>query len=169
MLANILFKDALPATSIVLDRVLFTICGDSSTDTIMSTPQAAHTPLVPAPALFSVKGKHALITGGSRGIGQAMAHALADAGASICLAQRDLTNTTTAAALRAKGIRVELVQCDLTCMQDAKEVVPKAVELMNGRIDIVVNCGGLLKRKPSTEVSEDDWDSVSTETFIECC
>lgn len=126
--------------------------------------QASDTPAVPALELFSVKGKHALITGGSRGIGAAMAVALADAGASICLAQRDMNNTTTADSIRAKGTRVELVQCDLDSMRDSKEIVSRAVEAMDGRIDIVVNCGGLLKRKPSVDVSEEEWDSVRLTT-----
>lgn len=124
------------------------------------TLEAANTPDVPALNLFSIKGKHALVTGGSRGIGAVMAKALADAGASVCLAQRDLSNTNTADKLRAQGTRVELVQCDLNNLQDAKGVVSKAVDAMDGRIDIVVNCGGLLKRKPSVDVEEEEWDEV---------
>lgn len=129
------------------------------------TLEAANTPDVPALNLFSIKGKHALVTGGSRGIGAVMAKALADAGASVCLAQRDLSNTSTADTLRAQGTRVELVQCDLRNLQDAKGVVSKAVDAMDGRIDIVVNCGGLLKRKPSVDVEEEEWDEVCSSVF----
>ncbi|KAM5350765.1 hypothetical protein ACJ41O_007270 [Fusarium nematophilum] len=121
---------------------------------------AAPTPDVPSPALFSVKGKNALITGGSRGIGRAMAVALAEAGASICIAQRDLANTETADIIRSNGGQVQTVQCDLSNMTDAKGVFQRALDLMDGRIDILINCGGLLKRKETILVTEEDWDSV---------
>ncbi|KPM41820.1 hypothetical protein AK830_g4710 [Neonectria ditissima] len=126
----------------------------------MATLAAAPTPDVPALDLFSLKGKNALITGGSRGIGAAMAHALADAGASICIAQRDVSNTTVADAIRAKGTKVEIVHCDLTNMEDAKGVFQKALDVLDDRIDILVNCGGLLKRKEALLIDEEEWDSV---------
>jgi 2-dehydro-3-deoxy-D-gluconate 5-dehydrogenase len=123
-------------------------------------PAAASTPQIPAPELFLLVGKNALITGGSRGIGRAMAIALAEAGASVCIAQRDLENTATADAIRAKGGKAQMVQCDLRNMEEAKGVFQKALDVMDGRIDILINCSGLLKRKPSLEVSEEEWDSV---------
>ncbi|KAK7417871.1 hypothetical protein QQX98_004346 [Neonectria punicea] len=97
----------------------------------MATLTAAPTPNVPALDLFSLKGKNALVTGGSRGIGAAMAHALSDAGASLCLAQRDVSNTATADAIRAKGTRVEIVSCDLTSMGDVKGVFQKALDVLD--------------------------------------
>ncbi|KAK7415465.1 hypothetical protein QQZ08_012332 [Neonectria magnoliae] len=126
----------------------------------MADLAAAPTPNVPALDLFSLKGKNALVTGGSRGIGAAMAHALADAGASLCLAQRDVNNTVTADAIRAKGTRVEIVHCDLTSMEDVKGVFQKALDVMDDRVDILINCGGLLKRKETVLVSEEEWNSV---------
>ncbi|KAF7556198.1 hypothetical protein G7Z17_g1625 [Cylindrodendrum hubeiense] len=126
----------------------------------MTTLAAAPTPDVHALELFSLKGKNALITGGSRGIGAAMAHALADAGASICIAQRDVSNTTVADAIRAKGGKAEIIQCDLTKMDEVKAVFQKALDVLDDRIDILINCGGLLKRKETILVTEEDWDSV---------
>lgn len=131
----------------------------------MATLAAAATPDVHALELFSLKGKNALITGGSRGIGAAMAHALADAGASICIAQRDVSNTTTADAIRAKGTKVEIVACDLTKMDEAKAGFQKALDVMDDRIDILINCGGLLKRKETVLVTEEDWDSLRLSRF----
>ncbi|KAH6867349.1 hypothetical protein B0T10DRAFT_524482 [Thelonectria olida] len=126
----------------------------------MAALAAAHTPKVPALQLFSLRGKNALITGGTRGIGAAMAHALADAGASLCIAQRDVANTTTADAIRAKGTPVKIVPCDLADFDDAKSVFQKALDVMDGRIDILINCGGLLKRQQVVDVTEENWDSV---------
>ncbi|CAL5868047.1 uncharacterized protein PFLUO_LOCUS2270 [Penicillium psychrofluorescens] len=126
----------------------------------MDTLAAAETPLVSAMNLFSLQGKHALVTGGSRGIGAAMAHALADAGCSVCIAQHDVTNTTVADAIRAKGVRAELLQCNLSNMDEARGLFPKALEVMGGQIDILINCAGTLHRKPSVDVTEQEWDSV---------
>ena len=127
----------------------------------MSAPTAEHTPQVPALQLFSLKGRNAFVTGGSRGIGAAIAIALADAGASVCIAQRDTSKTETADAIRARGIKAETIACDLADMNDVKGVFQRALEVMDGRIDILVNCGGLLKRKDILSVSEEEWDAVS--------
>ncbi|KAF2191623.1 NAD(P)-binding protein, partial [Zopfia rhizophila CBS 207.26] len=83
-----------------------------------------------------------------------------EAGALICIAQRDMRNTSTADRIRAKGAKAEIVQCDLRDMEDAKGVFQKALDNMDGRIDITVNCGGLLMRKGSVDISQEEWDSV---------
>lgn len=130
----------------------------------MSTPTAEPTPQMPALDLFSLKGKTAFVTGGSRGIGAAIAIALADAGTSVCIAQRDTTNTDTADAIRARGVRAEIVSCDLGDMDAVKKVFQQALDAMDGRIDILVNCGGILKRKEVLSVSEEEWDAVRSKT-----
>ncbi|KAI8652744.1 hypothetical protein NCS57_01339400 [Fusarium keratoplasticum] len=126
----------------------------------MSTPAAEPTPQIPSLDLFSLKGKNAFVTGGSRGIGAAIAIALADAGASVCIAQRDTTNTDTADAIRDRGVRAEIISCDLDDMDAVKGVFQRALDIMDGRIDILVNCGGILKRKEALSVSEEEWDAV---------
>ncbi|RSL55434.1 hypothetical protein CEP53_007085 [Fusarium sp. AF-6] len=126
----------------------------------MSTPAAEPTPQIPALDLFSLKGKNAFVTGGSRGIGAAIAIALADAGASICISQRDTANTDTADAIRARGVKAEIIPCDLGDMDAVKGVFQQALDFMDGRIDILVNCGGILKRKEVLSVSEEEWDVV---------
>ncbi|KAL6366026.1 hypothetical protein LRP88_00119 [Fusarium phalaenopsidis] len=124
----------------------------------MSTLAAELTPQIPALDLFSLSGKNAFVTGGSRGIGAAIAIALADVGASVCIAQRDTTNTDTADAIRDRGARAEIVSCDLGDMDAVKGVFQQALDAMEGRIDILVNCGGILKRKEVLSVSEEEWD-----------
>ncbi|WAO95856.1 Hypothetical protein NCS54_01350100 [Fusarium falciforme] len=126
----------------------------------MSTPAAEPTPQIPALDLFSLRGKNAFVTGGSRGIGAAIAIALADAGASVCIAQRDTTNTDTADDIRDRGVRAEIILCDLGDMDAVKGVFQQALDVMDGRIDILVNCGGILKRKEALSVSEEEWDAV---------
>ena len=132
----------------------------------MSQLSSAETPSVPALELFSLKGQTALITGGSRGIGAAIALAFAEAGASVCIAQRDLSNTSTADNIRSRGYKAEIVLCDLSNAEDVKAVFQKALDVMGGEIHILVNCAGLLKRNESINISEEDWDYVSASFFF---
>jgi 2-deoxy-D-gluconate 3-dehydrogenase len=126
----------------------------------MSASSSQETPAMSSLDLFSLRNQNVLITGGSRGIGAAIAVALAEAGASICLAQRDVSNDATAKLIRSKGCRAEVIPCDLANTEDVKGVFQKALDVMDQEIHILVNCGGLLKRSESTSVSEADWDYV---------
>jgi len=124
------------------------------------TPAAEPTPSVPVHELFSLKGKVALLSGGTRGIGEACAIALAQAGAAVCLIQRDTSKTDTRDALRLLGVRAEIVECDLADMESVKSVFERALGLMGGEIHILVNCGGIQRRHPATQFPEKDWDEV---------
>lgn len=131
-----------------------------------STPQpptGAPTPSVPSPQLFSLAGKTALVTGGTRGIGAACAIALAQAGASICLLQRDVNKTTTQAHILQLGgpTKCEIVEADLSDLKAAREAFKKGVEVMGGQIDILVNCAGIQRRAPAVDFSDEDWNDVS--------
>ncbi|KNZ80332.1 2-dehydro-3-deoxy-D-gluconate 5-dehydrogenase [Termitomyces sp. J132] len=123
------------------------------------------TPSVPTPSLFSLKGKSVLLTGGTRGIGASCAIALAEAGASICLVQRNLPKGTppnheTLNAIRALGARAEVVYCDLDNMEAVKGLFQAALNVMGGQIHVLVNCAGIQRRSPSLDFPENDWDDV---------
>ncbi|RDB28056.1 2-dehydro-3-deoxy-D-gluconate 5-dehydrogenase [Hypsizygus marmoreus] len=123
------------------------------------------TPSVPALQLFSLAGQNVLITGATRGIGAACALALAEAGASICLVQRNPAegtqpNLETLNAIRALGGSAEVIYCDLDDLQAVKQVFQKALDVMQGQIHILVNCAGIQRRSPSLDFSEKDWDDV---------
>ncbi|KAL0959833.1 hypothetical protein HGRIS_011510 [Hohenbuehelia grisea] len=123
----------------------------------------ADTPHIPALDLFSLRAKSAIITGATRGIGKACAIALAQAGANVCLVQRpsDTPNTTVRDALRALGVRSEIVYCDMSDLECVKtRVFQDALDVMGGQIDILVNCAGINRRHPSVEFPEEDWDDV---------
>ncbi|KAG6872706.1 hypothetical protein C0995_007374 [Termitomyces sp. Mi166 len=120
---------------------------------------------VPTPSLFSLKGKNVLLTGGTRGIGAACAVALAEAGASICLVQRNSPDGTppnheTLNAIRALGAVAQVVYCDLDNMEAVKGLFQLALDHMGGQIHILVNCAGIQRRSPSLDFSESDWDDV---------
>lgn len=108
-----------------------------------------------------------------QGIGAACAIALAQAGASICLVQREPSsqggepNTATADAIRAIGGTVKIVYCDLADMDAVRELFPKALEAMGGNIHVLINCAGIQRRSPSVSFSEKDWDDVR-HFYISC-
>ncbi|KAF1948418.1 NAD(P)-binding protein [Byssothecium circinans] len=109
--------------------------------------------------LFSLEGQTALVTGGTRGIGQAMAIALAEAGADILLVQRDTTNQTTKQAIEKLNRKATIYTCDLSSPSSVSALTPKI--LADGhRIHILLNCGGIQKRHPAHQFPDEDWQAV---------
>ncbi|KAK9895441.1 NAD-binding protein [Cystobasidium minutum MCA 4210] len=116
-------------------------------------------------SLFGLKGKTALCTGATRGIGKNMAEALAKAGADVILIQRNESNTETRDSIRALGRRAEIVTCDLADKESVrgltKRVVgPKSEGGMGETIDILINCGGIQRRTPAENFPDEDWEEV---------
>lgn len=112
------------------------------------------------PNLFSLEGKVALVTGASRGLGQAMALGLAAAGADIAGLDRQ-TCSDTCEQVRALGRRFHDVTCDLSQAgpNEMSGVVEEVVAQLGG-LDILLNNAGIIRRAPIFEFSETDWDDV---------
>lgn len=108
--------------------------------------------------LFKLSGKTALVTGANTGLGQAIAIALAEAGADIVAAGRSGA-AETGERVAALGRRFLDVQADLSSTAPIQGAVDAAVAL-NGRLDIVVNNAGIIRRADSLDVTEEDWDLV---------
>ena len=110
---------------------------------------------------FSLQGKVALVTGARRGLGQAMAVGLAEAGADIAGLVRTPECDDTRAQVEALGRRFMLVRCDLlkTPVAALSDTVASVVEEL-GRLDILVNNAGIIRRTPAIDFSEQDWDQV---------
>lgn len=107
---------------------------------------------------FSLEGKVAIVTGCSRGLGQGMALALADAGADI-LGVDYSEASDTKAKVEALGKKFHHVEADLMKTDKLEAIVAKAVELY-GHVDILVNNAGIIRRNDSVDFSEKDWDDV---------
>lgn len=108
---------------------------------------------------FRLDGKVAVVTGAGTGLGEAMAAALAEAGADIAAAYNRHPPDRLQAGVEAAGRRFVAVQADLKSVDAAAGLVEVAVDRL-GRLDILVNNAGIIRRAPSLEFSETDWDDV---------
>jgi NAD(P)-dependent dehydrogenase (short-subunit alcohol dehydrogenase family) len=110
--------------------------------------------------LFDLSGKVAIVTGTSRGLGQYFARALARAGADLVITSRKLSSLTEfKQEIESLGRKALPVQLDVLSQSDIENMVKMTVKEY-GKIDILVNNAGLNIRKPSIEVSSQDWDTV---------
>lgn len=108
--------------------------------------------------IFSLKGKVALFTGGSRGLGKAMAIGLAKAGADVAVVGRQ-ADQAVIDQITACGVRGKFFAFDLENVDAIPELV-KAVQDEFGHIDILVNNAGVQKRHKAVEFPKADWDFV---------
>ncbi|KAK3371978.1 hypothetical protein B0H63DRAFT_496711 [Podospora didyma] len=109
--------------------------------------------------MFSLEGHTAAITGGTRGIGQAVAIALAEAGADILLLQRDESSTATLEAIQALGRKATIFTADLSDAVDVAKLVPRILAY-GEEIRILVNCAGIQRRHPCEKFPDSDFNEV---------
>ena len=107
---------------------------------------------------FDLAGKVAIVTGANTGIGQAIALALAEAGADVAAVGRTPAEETVAKA-RALGRKAEIVSADLSTIEPVQRVIDETVEKL-GRLDILVNNAGIIRRGDAVDFTEEDWDAV---------
>jgi 2-deoxy-D-gluconate 3-dehydrogenase len=107
---------------------------------------------------FDLAGKAALVTGANTGIGQAIAVALAQAGADVALAGRS-EPTETLAQIAATGRKRVNIKADLSSIEPVGRVIDEAIAGL-GKIDILVNNAGIIRRDDLLQFSEEDWDAV---------
>ncbi len=109
---------------------------------------------------FSLAGKTALVTGASSGIGQAIAIAMAEAGAKVAVHSRTRGNATeTIATIEANGgVAVEVVG-DMAEQAAPRSVYNQTIDELS-RVDILINNSGTIRRAPAVEYSEEDWQAV---------
>lgn len=117
---------------------------------------------------FSLAGRVALVTGASRGIGFAIAGALAEAGAHVLLNGRDpATLAPKVDALRGQGLAAEALAFDVTDAAASAAAVAEAAS-RHGRLDILVNNAGITVRRPLAEFDDADWARVIEADLSAC-
>ena len=110
--------------------------------------------------LFDLSGRAALVTGGSRGLGQEMAEGLAEAGASLMLvARREQWLTPTIEEFKERGFACEGVLGDVANPEHVQNAVNKTVEAF-GKIDILVNNAGVAWGSPAEDLAVEKWKMV---------
>jgi len=110
--------------------------------------------------LFDLKGRTALVTGGSRGLGLQMAHALGEAGAKVMLSSRkDQDLIAAAAELKGAGIDVDWIAADCSKEADIRALADETIRRF-GHVDILVNNAGAAWGAPAEDHPVDAWDKV---------
>ncbi len=121
---------------------------------------------------YSLEGRVAVVTGGSRGIGRVIAEALIDAGASVAVADIDAQGANnTAGELARNGARTLGLAMDVTASESVRDAA-FAVKDAFGRIDIAVNNAGICRNTDAAETSDEDWldvIDVNLNGVFRCC
>ena len=107
---------------------------------------------------FRLDGSVAVVTGGSKGIGQAVALAMAEAGADVAVVSRSV-DPALEATVSALGRRFYHHRADLTDRQQSKAVIPAVADAL-GDVDILINNAGIIPRAPAEAFTEKDWDAT---------
>lgn len=111
--------------------------------------------------LFDLNGKVALVTGGSRGLGKAMARGLAEAGADIVISSRHENELRAALdeILKDTSRKGRFIVADMSRRDDVRRLAQSAIEQM-GRVDILINNAGTNVPQDSAAIKDEDWDRV---------
>lgn len=119
--------------------------------------------------LFDLSGKSALITGGSKGLGKAMARGFAEAGADVFISSRHEDELRAAAAEIANGLDVEVewMVCDMTDRAAVKALADEAVKRL-GKVDILVNNAGSNQPQAIDEITDEAWDTIVELDLTSC-
>jgi NAD(P)-dependent dehydrogenase (short-subunit alcohol dehydrogenase family) len=113
-----------------------------------------------ASKLFDLAGKTAVVVGGTSGIGLAMAIGLAEAGADVVATSRRAEQVDqAAAAIEATGVRTLRQPSDVADRASLEALCAATIEAF-GKVDILINCAGKIKRAPTVDFPEDEWQSI---------
>jgi 3-oxoacyl-[acyl-carrier protein] reductase len=123
-------------------------------------------PLMPLPNSFSLEGRRAVVTGGSRGIGAAISRLLAACGADVCIGYRSRTTDAEAivSELRSTGVRATAIAADLGVADGANSLVAAAVDAFGG-VDIVIHNAGIWPPEDAAvhEMANERWTRTMRE------
>ena len=109
---------------------------------------------------LELTGKTAVVIGGTSGIGRAIAHGLAEAGADVVPTSRRTDQVEAAAKeIEERGRRTLRITSDVGDRESLERLRDKSIEAF-GKVDILVNCAGRTKRAPTIDFAEADWDDI---------
>ena len=108
--------------------------------------------------IFDLTGKVAIVTGASTGLGAGMTLGLAEAGADVALVDR-VECTESVEKVRALGRRAISITADLSSIAPIPMIIDRTVKEL-GKVDILINNAGIIRRTPAIDFSEKDWDEV---------
>jgi NAD(P)-dependent dehydrogenase (short-subunit alcohol dehydrogenase family) len=110
--------------------------------------------------LFDLKGRTAVVVGGTSGIGLAMATGLAEAGADVVASSRRQEQVDEAVkAIEAKGVRSLPLTSDVGDRASLQALLDGTLKAF-GKVDVLINCAGKIKREPTLTISEETWDDI---------
>jgi len=110
--------------------------------------------------LLELNGKTAVVIGGTSGIGRAIAHGLAEAGANVvCTSRRQEQVESTAKEIEERGKRTLRITSDVSDKNSLQTLLDECVKEF-GKVDILVNSAGKTKRAPSVDFDESDWSDI---------
>ena len=110
--------------------------------------------------MFDLTGKTAIVTGGTRGLGKGIAEGLAQAGAKVVIIGSSDTVYKVADELCATGYSVYGVKCDLSVEENIRKGFTESLELLGGKIDVLINNAGIQRRNKCEDFLLSDWDDV---------
>lgn len=109
---------------------------------------------------LKLNGKVAVVIGGTSGIGRAIGHGLAEAGANVVCTSRRLEQVeTTAKEIEERGSKTLRLTSDVSDRDSLQQLLDECVKIF-GKVDILVNSAGRTKRAPSLEFAEEDWNAI---------
>ena len=109
---------------------------------------------------FSLEGKKAIVVGGAGDLGIAMVEALAQAGAQTIIIDYDKRALDFSENLKKDGLNVDAIIADVSIKSEIDESYAKALELLGGKVDILINSAGIQRRYSSENFPDDEWSKV---------
>jgi NAD(P)-dependent dehydrogenase (short-subunit alcohol dehydrogenase family) len=110
--------------------------------------------------VLSLEGKVAVVTGGTSGIGKNLSLGLAEAGADVvATARREQQVNDTAGEIEARGRKTLRITSDVSDRSSLEKLAQAAIEAF-GKVDILINCAGRIKRTPTIDVTEEEWCGI---------